>query len=59
MVREKRAIPNGVQDLCRKLKSQLDDLAAILIDTSKDEEEAARREQLMEKLKTQLAELSQ
>ena len=48
-----------VQDLCRKLKIQLDELAVTLEEPSKNaQEEKTRRSELMEQLKEQLAELS-
>ncbi len=49
----------GVQDLCRKLKEQLDTLAeTIKVDSSISEDEKVRRKELMDRLKRQLAELS-
>ncbi len=49
----------GVQDICRKLKEQLDTLAeTIVADPSVPNEEKERRRELMDKLKKQLAELS-
>ena len=49
----------GVQDLCRKLKEQLDSLAeTIKVDSSISKDEMARRKELMDRLKRQLAELS-
>lgn len=49
----------GVQDLCRKLKDQLDELSqTMVVDPSINDEEKARRKQLMEKLQDQLKELS-
>lgn len=48
-----------VQDLCRKLKIQLDELAVTLVEPSTlPNEEKSRRSKLMEQLKEQLAELS-
>jgi hypothetical protein len=47
----------GVQDLCRKLKIQLDELA-VEPDQTLSLEEQTRRKALMEQLKKQLAELS-
>lgn len=48
-----------VQDLCRKLKIQLDELAVTLVEPSPlPNEEKTRRSELMEQLKEQLAELS-
>ncbi len=55
--KDKREIPTGMQDLCRKLKVQLDELA-VEIDTSMSREEQLRRSKLMELLKKQLGELS-
>lgn len=51
---------SGVQELCRKLKLQLDDLGvAIDIEsTALPAKEKSRRIALMEELKKQLAELS-
>jgi len=58
-VRDKRAIPAGVQDLCRKLKEQLEELSIELtVDPALPNEEVRRRGQLLEQLKAQLAELS-
>ncbi|HMN68991.1 MAG TPA: hypothetical protein PKC28_10675 [Bdellovibrionales bacterium] len=57
MNKDKREIPTGMQDLCRKLKVQLDELA-VEIDTSMSREEQLRRSKLMELLKKQLGELS-
>lgn len=48
-----------VEDLCRKLKLQLDELAIIEIDPTPAIEEKDRRTKMMEQLKQQLAELSQ
>jgi hypothetical protein len=48
---------SAVQDLCRKLKIQLDELAVVL-DQPMPLEEKSRRTKLMEQLKRQLAELS-
>ena len=57
-MKDKRAtLHSGVQDLCRKLKEQLEELN-ITIDQSLPKEEVARRTKLMEQLKQQLAELS-
>ncbi len=47
----------GVQELCRKLKIQLDELA-VEVDTTLTDEDKARRKKLMEQLKEQLSELS-
>jgi hypothetical protein len=51
----------GVQELCRRLKLQLDELS-ITMDTIEHQktpsEDDLRREKLMEQLKRQLAELS-
>ena len=46
----------GVQELCRKLKGQLDELSIVV--ERKPKEEDVRRRKLMEELKRQLAELS-
>jgi hypothetical protein len=49
----------GVQDLCRRLKAQLDTLTeTIVVDDGLSEKEKHRRQKLMEQLKRQLAELS-
>jgi uncharacterized membrane protein YccC len=50
----------GVQELCRKLKDQLEELEQELIpkDAHLALEEVARRTQLIERLKAQLSELS-
>jgi len=47
-----------VQELCRKLKIQLDELAVTLEEPALPLEEQTRRTKLMEHLKQQLAELS-
>jgi len=51
---------SGVQDLCRKLKLQLDELADTLA-TAPDlpDEEKSRRTELLQQVKKQLTELSQ
>lgn len=57
-MKDKRTtIHAGVQDLCRKLKDQLEELA-VTIENTLPKEELARRTKLMEQLKQQLAELS-
>lgn len=48
----------GVQDLCRKLKEQLDQLTDTVVDEAASTEEKNRRKDLMERLKAQLTELS-
>ncbi len=48
----------GVQDLCRKLKTQLDQLQDIIVDPTLSEEDKTRRKELLEKLQGQLKELS-
>lgn len=50
----------GVQDLCRRLKLQLEELSQDLGEekSKADEEDQARREKLLERLKKQLADLS-
>lgn len=48
----------GVQELCRKLKIQLDELTVILETPKLESEEKDRRLKLMERLKDQIAELS-
>lgn len=58
-MKQKSENSTAVQDLCRKLKIQLDELAVTLVETSPlPNEEKNRRSQLMEQLKEQLAELS-
>lgn len=49
----------GVQELCRKLKLQLDELAVNLALEEAPDEEKNRRIKLLEQLKQQLGELSQ
>ncbi len=58
-MKDKRNLPSGLQDLCRKLKLQLEELN-LEIDTEPvlADEEKERRTQLMEQLKQQLLELS-
>lgn len=48
----------GVQDLCRKLKDQLDQLQDIIVDPALSDDEKDRRKELLEKLQGQLKELS-
>jgi HD superfamily phosphohydrolase len=48
----------GVQELCRRLKGQLDDLAVTIEKTDVSKEEKARRAKLLEQLRKQLNELS-
>jgi len=48
----------GVQELCRKLKLQLDELNVETVPDELPAEEKNRRLDLMERLKTQIAELS-
>lgn len=49
----------GVQDLCRKLKLQLDELSVAVVERKKaPSEDEVRRAKLMEELKKQLADLS-
>lgn len=48
----------GVQELCRKLKSQLDELAVNLARDEAPDEDKIRRGKLLEQLKQQLTELS-
>ena len=55
------AVSAGVQDLCRRLKLQLEELGVNLeatLPTTRGPEEKARRLKLMEQLKQQLGELS-
>lgn len=58
-MKDKRNLPSGLQDLCRKLKLQLEELN-LQIDTEPalPDEEKERRNMLMEQLKRQLSELS-
>lgn len=57
-MKDKRpTLHSGVQDLCRKLKEQLEELN-ITIDQSLPKEEVARRTKLLEQLKQQLSELT-
>ena len=57
-MKDKRpTLHSGVQDLCRKLKEQLEELN-ITIDQSLPKEEVARRLKLLEQLKQQLSELT-
>jgi hypothetical protein len=56
-VKHKSDSHQGVQDLCRKLKIQLEELA-VEVDTSLSQEEKVRRAKLLDQLKQQLAELS-
>ncbi len=56
-MKQKHGRTTLVQDLCRKLKLQLDELA-IEVDQSPAIEEKDRRNKMMEQLKQQLAELS-
>jgi hypothetical protein len=56
-MKQKTASHLGVQELCRKLKIQLDELAVTLT-PALNPEEKTRRTQLMERLKSQIAELS-
>lgn len=57
-MKDKRiTISTGVQELCQKLKLQLDDLA-VTIENTLPAEEKNRRSKLMEQLKQQLADLS-
>jgi hypothetical protein len=57
---DSKAAAVGVQELCRKLKLQLEELATDIGErkTVADQEDAARRARLMEQLKQQLADLS-
>jgi hypothetical protein len=58
-MKSKNEGPSGVQELCRKLKLQLDELAVTMAAPNLPNEEKARRTELMEQLKRQLVELSQ
>ena len=55
-MKNKSDAATGVQELCRKLKLQLEELA--VVQEPKPKEDEIRRVQLMEQLKQQLAELS-
>jgi hypothetical protein len=59
-VKEKRNLPAGLNDLCRKLKLQLDELKLEMEAKPDPEalEEKRRRALLMEQLKQQLSDLS-
>lgn len=58
-MKQKSENTTAVQDLCRKLKIQLDELSVTLEEPAKlASEEKNRRSELMEQLKEQLAELS-
>jgi hypothetical protein len=58
-MKEKNEAPTGVQDICRKLKLQLEELAATIErQLPRAREDQSRRNELMEQLKAQLAELS-
>lgn len=59
-MKDKRNLPAGLNDLCRKLKLQLDELKLEMVAEPdlEDEEEKRRRALLMEQLKQQLSELS-
>ncbi len=48
----------GVQELCRKLKDQLDELAEVISTKPESEFETQSHLELMEQLKRQLQELS-
>lgn len=57
-MKDKRPLVHaGVQDLCRKLAEQLEELS-VEIENKLPKEELARRTKLLEQLKEQLAELS-
>ena len=59
-MKEKRNLPAGLNDLCRKLKLQLDELNLEMEaePDPQDLEEKRRRALLMEQLKQQLTDLS-
>jgi len=56
-MKQKSEATPGMQELCRKLKIQLDELA-ITFEPKRNTEDDTRRTKLMEQLKKQLAELS-
>lgn len=57
-MKQKSDKPHAVQELCRKLKIQLDELSVVTFAQPLPREEQARRAKLMDQLKRQLAELS-
>jgi hypothetical protein len=57
MMKAKNNGATSVQQLCRKLKIQLEELA-VTLERELPVEEQSRRSKLMEQLKQQLAELS-
>jgi hypothetical protein len=57
-MKNKSETASGLQELCRKLKLQLDELNITLEPDTDAREDEERRNQLMEQLKRQLAELS-
>lgn len=58
-MKSKSVRPNGVQELCRRLKIQLEDLNETMeVESTLPVEEKSRRVRLMEQLKQQLNELS-
>ncbi|MGZ6479525.1 MAG: hypothetical protein ACXWQE_09500 [Bdellovibrionales bacterium] len=58
-MKQKSDSHQGVHELCRRLKIQLDELSVeVEVDQTLSNEEKARRAQLMEQLKLQLSELS-
>jgi len=59
MKKQQTESASGVQDLCRKLKLQLDELSVPVVERKKaPSEDEVRRGKLMEELKKQLADLS-
>ena len=59
-MKDKRTLPAGLDDICRKLKLQLDELKLEMVAEPDpiDAEEKQRRALLMEQLKQQLTDLS-
>lgn len=59
-MKDKPTSHKGVQDICRRLKTQLDELTeTIIVDDRLTLEEKRRRQEMMARLKDQLDELSQ
>ena len=56
MKNKNETMGSGVQELCRKLKLQLDELSVVI--ERRPSEDEIRRKKLMEQLKRQLNELS-
>lgn len=56
-MKNKNEPAGSVQELCRKLKLQLDELS-VVVEQKLPKEDELRRSKLMEELKRQIAELS-